>query len=418
MTTPPPRVITASLAEAAPDLRVQGIRDRQSGFLCHDPGSTVDIGLYNPYLAALGGGEKYFLSVLEEAARIQRARLTVFSPQEPDVRSWERLNIFVARDRFMWIPADDAVVTARSRELDLLVTMSNDVPVLNHARRGVAMVQFPTRARDTPMERARAALAGAVGRRRAPAALASYQLFLCNSEFTREHIRRRLGVGATIVAPPVDPPLVAGLQKQRRILAVGRFHKGEHDKHQEVLVRAFAQLPESFAQRAGWELHLVGGAEDTPSTRRWLEELRSLARGVPVHFHVNAGRDALAELYATSSLFWHATGYGEDARRHPERLEHFGIATAEAMFCGAVPLVVPLGGQAQIVTDGVTGRHWHTMGELVARTSELIEDADRAQTLRANGQAEARRYGKPRFAAEVRRYVLEEPGLYSPRSRL
>ncbi len=378
----------------------------------------MDIGLYNPYLAALGGGEKYFLSVLEEAARLQRARLTVFSPQEPDVRSWERLNVFMQRDRFTWVPADDAVVTACSRELDLLVTMSNDVPVLNHARRGVAMVQFPTRARDAPIERVRAAAAGAVGRRRAPAALASYERFLCNSEFTREHIRRRLGVVATIVAPPVDPPLSTGLQKQRRILAVGRFYRGEHHKHQEVLIRAFAELQGPFAHGAGWELHLLGGADDSASTRRWLEELRSLARGLPVHFHINAGRDALAELYATSSLFWHAAGYGEDAQRHPERLEHFGIATVEAMLCGAVPLVVPLGGQAQLVTDGVTGRHWRTVRELVTRTSELIGNPDRAQALRAGGQAEARRYGKQRFAAEVRRYVLEEPGLYSPRSRL
>ena len=72
-----------------------------------------------------------------------------------------------------------------------------------------------------------------------------------------------------------------------------------------------------------------------------------------------------AELLATSSLFWHATGYGEQARRHPERLEHFGITTPEAMLCGAVPLVVPAGGQVEIVTDGVNGRHWRTVPELV-----------------------------------------------------
>ncbi len=372
-------------------------------------GSTVDIGLYNPYLAALGGGEKYFLSILEEAARIEQAKLTLFSPSEPDVRSWERLNVSVGRERFQWVQADDALVTDRSNGLELLVTMTNDVPVLSHARRAVAMVQFPTRPRDTPLERARAALAGITGRRRAPAALASYDLFLCNSEFTREHIRRRLGVEAMILAPPVDPPSAAGRQKQQNILAVGRFHRGEHDKHQEVLIQAITELRSTLGDGAGWTLHLVGGADQAPATQAWLRELRALAQGAPVQFHVNAGAGELAELYGTSPLFWHAAGYGEDPRRHPERLEHFGIATAEAMLSGAVPLVVPRGGQAEIVSDGVNGRHWQTVAELVERSRELIDDPVTTGRLRAQAREDAKQYAKERFLDEVRRHVLKAP---------
>lgn len=376
----------------------------------YPPGGLVKIGLYDPYLEALGGGEKYFLAIAEEAARMPGAHLRLFSPCPPDVRAWERLNVFLDTDRFEWVAADDQIVTEQSRDLDLLVTMSNDVPVLNRARRAVAMVQFPTRARNAPRERARSLLAQLLGRSRAEEALGSYDLFICNSEFTREHIARRLGVEAIILAPPVDPPLAPGLKKERRILSVGRFYRGEHHKHQEVLIRAFAELCSSFAEAAGWELHLVGGAEQLPSTQRWLEELHSLARGAPVHFHVNADAATLGKLYATSSLFWHATGYGERARRHPERLEHFGIATVEAMMCGAVPLVVPLGGQAEIVLDGVNGRHWRTVGELVTRTQELIQDANQADALRATAREHARLYGKERFLAEIREHVLTTPG--------
>ena len=369
----------------------------------------MKIGLYDPFLDTLGGGEKYFLTIVEGAARISGAELTVFSPRRPDVSAWERLNVHVDADAFTWAAAREEVITEQSRDLDLLVTMSDDIPVLNHARRAVAMVQFPFCPRDSPIYRARALLASALGRARARPALDSYDLFLCNSEFTRGYIARRLGVDAMILAPPVDPPTIPALPKTNSILAIGRFHQGRqhHDKHQEVLIRAFTELQASFSGSLGWELHLVGAADDTPSTRRWLEQLFALGQGADVHFHVNAEAAELAELLATSSLFWHATGYGEQTRRHPERLEHFGIATAEAMLCGAVPLVVPAGGQPEIVTDNVNGRHWSTVPELVAGTQELIEHPDQAQQLRRAAQQRAKTYSKARFLNAVREHVLQ-----------
>jgi glycosyltransferase involved in cell wall biosynthesis len=155
-----------------------------------------------------------------------------------------------------------------------------------------------------------------------------------------------------------------------------------------------------------WELHLVGGADRRPETRARLSELRELAAGLPVHFHVDASAADLGDLYARAALFWHATGYGADPERQPERLEHFGITTGEAMLCGAVPLVFPGGGQAEMVRDGVTGVHWHTPPELAGRTRELIAAPERAEALRAAGREHARRWSRERFGAAVRELVL------------
>ncbi len=132
--------------------------------------------------------------------------------------AWERLNVHVDADAFTWAAAgaDEDVVTEQSGDLDLLVTMSDDVPVLNHARRAVATVQFPFCPRDSPIYRARALLASALGRARARPALDSYDLFLCNSEFTRGYITRRLGVDAMILAPPVDPPPIPAFPRRTR----------------------------------------------------------------------------------------------------------------------------------------------------------------------------------------------------------
>ena len=56
-------------------------------------------------------------------------------------------------------------------------------------------------------------------------------------------------------------------------------------------------------------------------------------------------------------------------------MEHFGITTVEAMAHGCVPVVVRLGGQLEIVQDGVNGRLWGSLGELVAITRELMADS-------------------------------------------
>jgi len=39
---------------------------------------------------------------------------------------------------------------------------------------------------------------------------------------------------------------------------------------------------------------------------------------------------------AVTSIFWSATGYGEDEEKKPWSHEHFGMTTAEAMVGGCV----------------------------------------------------------------------------------
>lgn len=351
------------------------------------------IGLYDPHLATLGGGERYFLTVLEEALRLPGATVTVLSPERPDPASWRRLGIDVADGAFEWSSADDAAVTELSPELDLLFAMVNEVPPLSRARRSVAMVQFPHRSHTGP----RARLLRALRVSRAPAALASYERFICNSEFTRLHIRERLGVEAVVVAPPVEPPAGPPVPKEQLIAAVGRFFRGHHSKNQHVLLEALAAL-----DAPGWRLVLAGGGDDP----RYVEELRRQASGLPAELRVDVPRDELIDLYSRAALFWHAAGHGQDARRHPERLEHFGITTVEAMAHGAVPLVFPAGGPAEVVEDGRTGAWWRTPSELAARTNALIEDEPLRERLAAAARPEAERYSPERFRAAVRELVL------------
>jgi glycosyltransferase involved in cell wall biosynthesis len=357
-------------------------------------------GFYDPYLATLGGGEKYLLSIVEVAAKLPGAELAIFSPTRPDPRDWRRLNIELAPDAFTWAPAPrDAAASRLSADVEVFVAMHNTLPPRSLARRSLAVVQFPFR-RPTH-------LLDPLRRRADRRRLGSYDAIVCYSQFVSEHVSRRLGVDACVIPPPVDLPLAGEGPKQPQILAVGRFFRGGHNKRHETLIRAFRLLTERSSE-AGWRLHLAGGAHDDRSARTYLDGLREQAAGLPVEFHVNVPAAELAELYRGSALFWHAAGEGEDPDRHPERLEHFGITTVEAMAHGCVPVVIGLGGQPEIVSDGEDGHLWRTVDELVEISAALIADPDRRAAMARRARETAGRFSRERF--EERVWKLLEPG--------
>ena len=81
-------------------------------------------------------------------------------------------------------------------------------------------------------------------------------------------------------------------------------------------------------------------------------------------------------VFATSSVFWSATGLGEDERTAPWTFEHFGMTTVEAMAAGCVPVVIDKAGQREIVRDGQDGYRWTDVDQLEARTLELAADEE------------------------------------------
>jgi glycosyltransferase involved in cell wall biosynthesis len=139
-----------------------------------------------------------------------------------------------------------------------------------------------------------------------------------------------------------------------------------------------------------------------------LQSLRRLAAEVPVTFHVDAPLETLEQLYSGSSMFWHAAGFGESDDRHPERMEHFGITTVEAMAHGVVVLVVPKGGQSEVVDDGLNGFHWETTNELIERSRNVLIEPDAFDTIRERAIESARAYSTERFRGEVRGLLLGE----------
>jgi glycosyltransferase involved in cell wall biosynthesis len=244
--------------------------------------------------------------------------------------------------------------------------------------------------------------------------LSRYDVVLANSRYTEGWIERLWGTGADILYPPIDAADIHPAPvREPSILTVGRFFAPGlgHAKRQLEMVRFFGQIVRAGGL-PGWTLHVVGGCED--SQRPYLERVRQAAAGLPVEIHANAPRSVVHRLMATSSIFWSATGYGEDEQAAPWAQEHFGMTTAEAMAGGCVPVVIDRAGQREIVREGVDGYRWTSVTQLSARTRQVAADEELRAKLSASAVTRAQEYSDEAFAARWRE-IAKRRGLLEPR---
>ncbi len=346
---------------------------------------TVLLGRYLPpavapleVVAEVDGRELGRASVDAPTSRVDRRR-SVALAFTVDVPAGETVRVDLRSPA--WVPADVGIGSDR-RPLG--------VPVIGvHAgggwREGVA--------RTVPV------LAGQTG---APGHLDTYDRLVANSRYTQHWIERLWHRPSGLLYPPVGA-MTRG-EKAPIILSVGRFFLPGtgHNKKQLEMVTAFRDLV-ARGGADGWQYHLVGGC--APEHRPYLDQIRAAAEGLPVVLHPDASGAELRDLYAQASIFWHAAGLGEDPQRHPDRYEHFGITTVEAMSAGAVPVVIDAAGQVEIVDHGADGYRFAGLDDLVAHTARLIADPAWRATLSAAAEGRARDFGWEAFTAAVRAEV-------------
>lgn len=377
----------------------------------------------------MGGGEKYFATIAEILSADHRVDLIIARPVDFSQLE-DRVGVSLSNvgrieltgdavsepgTPFQWVSNRARVMRLR-RELqrltsryDLAFMLESDQPFPLSARRNILHIQIPhrrwslgelLRAISQGRHReARRALAREATFRRA---LRSFDFILYNSHFTAQVVEENWspGIPSAVLHPPIDVPAESPRweEKSNLILSVGRFFVGGHEKRHAVLIDAFRR----FCERASghWELHLVGGADSDPATRRIIAELKESASGLPVVFHVNAPRAEVIRLYRAAKMFWHASGFGVDEAKDPDRVEHFGMAVAEAMAYGVIPLVVRRGGLREIVQHGVSGYVWEMIEELVEQARHLA-CSETAAALSCAAYERSRHYSRARFAEKL-----------------
>lgn len=318
------------------------------------------IGLFDPYLDTLGGGERYILSIASVLA--PNHKVSVFwDDNDILAKASDKFNLPLERvstEKNIFSPYVSTTTRLLSSLFyDLIFYISDgSIPTLL-SRSVIPILQYPVKGHE----------ANGI---KAGIKLMNTKCILCYSDFIKGFLIKKYQKPVQVLYPPVKK-IPQRLKKEKIILSVGRFTKGKNTKKQEFLIDFFLSHKLHFQ---GWKLVLIGSA--IMDDRDYLTGLqKKIGKNDAVEIVADASYAVLSRYYAKARIYWHAAGFGEDTQIHPERAEHFGISVVEAMSAGSVPVVYGAGGPKEIVTDNQNGFLFTDSNELFDKTKLLMTDA-------------------------------------------
>lgn len=238
--------------------------------------------------------------------------------------------------------------------------------------------------------------------------LETYDKIVTISEYSRKWITKLWNRESVVLFPPVDIDSFKVEKKDKVILCAGRFFPEHHNKKQLELVEIFKELVDQYPQKMrGYTLYLVGGVDRRPDHLEYVEKVVAAGKNYPVKVMTNIEWGKLVEIFAKSLIFWHAPGMGEDEKAHPEKFEHFGITTVEAMAAGCIPVVINKGGQKEIIENGYNGFLFDSRKELKDITLDIIDGKVEIEEIRKNAIASCRRFSNVKFEENLMSIVNE-----------
>ena len=241
--------------------------------------------------------------------------------------------------------------------------------------------------------------------------LTSYNRIISISEFTTEWIDKRWHLPSFELPPPIDTDEFSSDSsqiKERIILSVGRFFAGGHNKKHHEIAEAFIRLRNENRIPEDWRLVFIGSRHREHSSHMlYFDRLVELCAGHPIDIFPDLPFEKLKSYYRKASIYWHAAGWGESIKQNPERFEHFGMTTCEAMACGCVPVVFDAAGQREIVDSSETGFRF-TNYETLAHQMEWLTHAEPVVLFEMGKKAQISisRYARSSFAEKVREAFL------------
>jgi len=362
----------------------------------------MKVGLYTPYLDTLGGGERYILTIASHLSE-QGHQVDVFWDETGlKKRLTERLGIKLDKVNFVEnIFSSNKNLSQKwqkTREYNVIFFLSDgSVPFLFGKRNFLLfLVPFTKVNGRSLLNRAK---------------LKRFHQVVTISKFNKKFIDQEYGVKSQVIYPPAMVEVFKPGEKENVIISVGRFvkpikhQKGLirplHSKKQEILIEVFKKMCDQGLKN--WRLILAGGA--VKEDKNYVERLKKLAKSYPIELKTNIEFADLKKYYGKAKIYWHATGFGEDEQKHPERMEHFGITTVEAMSAGCVPIVINKGGQPEIVTDKVDGFLWKTKTDLVKATLQLIKSPKLWQKLSSQAIKDSRQFSEKVFNQKINEII-------------
>jgi glycosyltransferase involved in cell wall biosynthesis len=232
--------------------------------------------------------------------------------------------------------------------------------------------------------------------------LESYDRIISISKYSAKWIKRFWKRESTILYPPVDTHNIKPGKKQKIILSVGRFFPYHHNKKQFELAQCFIDLYKNHKDIfSDYRLYLVGGVENKQEHLDYVERIEKISSGYPIRIFKNLPWEKLLEIFSIASVFWHASGLGEDEKKHPEKFEHFGITTVEAMAAGCIPVVINNGGQSEIIREGYNGFLFKDIMELKEKTLMICNEEIDKEIIRNNAIESSGKFSNINFEKDL-----------------
>lgn len=325
------------------------------------------IGIFDPYLDTPSGGEKYILSAASCLSRKHEVFVFWDKEKEAEIKEMalKKLAINLSSVRFYKNIFDRNVSLIsrflESRKFDAIIYLSDgSIPLVG--TKLFIHFQFPIEWIDGNSIKTRIKLS-------------LVKKIFCNSYFTKSFIDKKLNVKSDILYPPVNLHVNKNIKKENIILHVGRFDVDSHEtnyKKQDTMIDIFKKMIDMGLKN--WKFKLIVSVKDKDKEK--LNKLKDLSEGYPIEMMDNIPNQDLWNHYSRARIYWHATGYGENLQKYPEKAEHFGISTVEAMGSGCVPVVFNAGGQREIVENNKSGFLCNSTEDFISKTTILIEDED------------------------------------------
>lgn len=327
----------------------------------------VRIGIYNPHLMALGGGEKYTLLLAEALSEKYVLDYVTLTPVKREFLE-DRYRIGLRNINFVPLLPNKKILSicqkarfgysffllnSRLRTnkyhifIQNIVSLNDMIPPPD---KNVLLIQGISESFESDLKFTKTSFT-------------RHQLMIVNSQHIKDLVisKKVLSHKIEILYPPTDCTTFQPLKKRKTILVAGRL---KPDKGFAQAVDIFKEL--SSLHEQGWNLHLALITQGGEESRELLSEIRAKAKNYPIYIHLNCSASTLRVLYGEASIFWHRAGCGGN--------EAFGMVITEAMSAGAVPLSLNQGGPREIIEHGKNGFLFNTLDELAMFTMLLVSN--------------------------------------------
>lgn len=223
-------------------------------------------------------------------------------------------------------------------------------------------------------------------------------LTLVNSDFIGRRYTAAHGTVPLTLHPPAlgTFPEVPWESREEGYVLIGRISPEKHvERAIEILARVRARFPRVH-------LHIVGTGDDSEYTTMVRGRVAENASWVTLHEGLS--REDLIDLLTRHRYGIHAM---ED--------EHFGMAVAEMVSAGCIPIVPRGGGQVEIV-GGDDRMLYATETEAVDRIERIMSETTIQDELRRSLAGRKELFTTERFVSRIRELVRDLPS-YPPTSR-